>query len=114
MKMKTSKHKYNPKKCSECGGSRIELRSLDSNMVPYRFWHCVKCGDEVLDMEQMSESGEAYRKLKKAKVVTVSKWGSALAIRIPKEIVNSQKIKAGYRIRIFRDKDGFRMIAERG
>ncbi len=105
--------RYRPKKCSECGGQIVELRSFDPNGVPYKYWHCVKCGDEFLDMPQLHESAEIYRKLKRAKLVSVSKWGSALAIRIPKEIVQEQKLKAGYKVRILPEKFGFKIIPEK-
>ncbi len=101
------KQKYNPKVCIECGGKRLELTDMDPDGVKYRYWKCIKCGDEVLDMKQLHNAAVEFRKLNTAKI---SKWGSALAIRIPKEIVRKQKLKIGYEVRILPEKNGFRVV----
>jgi len=105
--------KYRPNKCWECGGKLVELQSFDPNGVPIRHWHCTKCGEEIVDMEQLHESAMIYRELRKSHVATISKWGNALALRIPKEIVVSQKIKPGEKFRIQKEKNGFRAILEK-
>lgn len=105
--------KIKTKRCWECGGAMEEYRTVDSHGVPYRYWECTKCGDRVLDMEQLEEAAKIYRKFKRHRV-KVSRWGSALAIRIPKEIVKKQKIKAGTEVYFFPEKRGFRVIPERG
>lgn len=107
------KIKYDKKKCWECGGNRVELTSKDPDGVVYKYWKCVKCGDAVLDMDQLHEAAEQYRKLAKAKRAKVSKWGTALAVRIPKEIVIAQKIKPGITVRIEEKKIGFEVIPEK-
>lgn len=81
--------------------------------VLYKHWKCIKCKREVLDMDQLHEVAEKYRELRRAYVVTISRWGTALALRIPKEIVVSQKIKPGEIVRIQKEKIGFRVIPER-
>jgi hypothetical protein len=106
------KIKYDKTKCWECGGKRVEFTDRDFDGVVYRYWKCVKCGDAVLDMDQLQEAAEQYRKLK-AKHAKVSKWGTALAVRIPKEIVVSQRIKPGEKVRIQEEKTGFRVIPEK-
>lgn len=103
---------YNPRICW-CGGERLELMGHDPLGVKYRYWKCQKCGEKVLDMDQLHEAAEVYRKLKKAKLVRVSKWGTALAIRIPKEIVEEQKLKSGYKVRILPERVGFKIIPEK-
>ena len=105
--------KWKPKKCLECGGKIVEMLSHHPDGVPYRYWHCTKCGDEVLDMEQLYESAEIYRKLKKAKLIKVSQWGTAVAIRIPKEIAQKQRLKPGVMMRILPEKIGFKVIPEK-
>jgi len=105
--------KYRPRKCLECGGKLIELRGFDPNGVPIKYWHCIKCGDEVLDMVQLHESAEIYRKLKKAKLIRVSKWGAAVAIRIPKEIAQKQRLKPGTMMRILPERVGFKVVPEK-
>lgn len=88
-------------------------RDTDPNGILYRYWRCEKCGEEVLDMEQLHESALMYKKLRKLPSVKVSKWGTALALRIPKEVVVSQRIKLGETVRIQKEKIGFRVIPER-
>ena len=100
-------------KCVECGSKMMEKFGVDPLGVPYRYWRCIKCGDEILDMEQLHEAAEQFKKLKKVKEVKISQWGTALAIRIPKEIVVAQKIKPGEIVRIQKEKIGFRVIPEK-
>lgn len=107
------KIKYDKTKCWECGGNRIELADKDPHGVVYNYWKCVKCGDAVLDMDQLHEAAEQYRAMAKAKRAKVSKWGTALAVRIPKEIATAQKIKPGVIVRIEEEKIGFRVIPEK-
>lgn len=78
--------------------------------VSQRYWHCTKCGREVVDMEQLHEAAEKWRAIKRA---TISKWGTALAVRIPKEIVTQQKIQAGQEAFFDVEKGGFRVILQR-
>jgi hypothetical protein len=101
------------KKCWECKSPMKEFVGIDSHGVSYRYWECTKCKDRVLDMEQLHEAAEQYRKLKRAHSVTVSKWGTALAFRIPKEIVISQRIKPGEKVRIQEEKVGFKVVLEK-
>lgn len=110
--MKMTKTKYNPAVCW-CGGKRVEQFGHDLLEVQYRYWKCTKCGEKVLDMEQLHEAANVYQKLKKAKLVRISKWGNAIAIRIPKEIVQEQKLKPGSTARIFPEKVGFKVIPEK-
>ncbi len=104
---------YRPTKCWKCGGKLVEILGRHPDSVPYKFWHCTQCGEEVTDMVQLGESAEIYRKLKKAKLIKVSKWGTAVAIRIPKEIVQEQKLKPGFKVRIIPERIGFKVIPEK-
>lgn len=90
----------------------IEKRDFDINGVPYKYWSCEKCGREVLDMEQLKETAKMYRKLKRYSV-KISKWGGAVAFRIPKEIVKQQKLKVGNSAYIIPEKKGFKVVPER-
>lgn len=105
--------KYRPRKCLECGGELVEMLKHHPDGVPYKYWHCTKCGDEFLDMVQLNEPAEVYRKLKKAKLIRVSKWGTAVAIRIPKEVAQKQRLKPGTMMRILPERVGFKAIPER-
>lgn len=102
------------KKCWDCG-SRMEegIGTFKEDSIAYKYWKCTKCKREVLDMGQLHEVAEKYRELRRAYAITISKWGNALAIRIPKEIVVSQKIKSGETVRVQKEKIGFRVIPER-
>lgn len=101
------------RRCWECGGELVEMCGQHPDGVPYRYWRCLKCGDEVVDMEQLRESAEIYRKLKKAKLIKISKWGNAIAVRIPKEIAQEQKLKPGMMMRILPEKSGLRLLLEK-
>ena len=99
--------------CWECKGKMKEVRGEYEPGVEYRHWKCQKCGDEVLDMEQLEELALKHKKWRRAQATKVSKWGSALAIRIPKEIVIEQKIKVGEKFRFLKEKTGFKLIPEK-
>lgn len=107
------KKKYDKTKCWECGGKRIEKTDNDPNGVSSRYWECVKCGDKILDMDQLHEAAEKYRKLKRAHSVKISRWGDALAVRIPKSIASEQRLVAGSRALILPEKIGFKVIPEK-
>lgn len=99
----------NKEVCIECR-SRREERTGVIGGVSQRYWKCTRCGDEVVDMEQLHEAAEKWRTLKGA---TFSKWGAAVAIRIPKELARQQKIRAGQEALIAPEKTGFRVIPQR-
>lgn len=101
------------KKCWDCGAVTHEVTGEDPNGFIYSHWKCTKCSREVLDMEQLHGLSEQYRRFRKMQKAKVSKWGTALAVRIPKEIVISQKIKPGEIVRIQEEKIGFRIIPEK-
>lgn len=113
MKKKTTVKEYDREKCWECGERCIEKADTDPDGVTYNYWECTKCGDKVLDMEQLHEAAEQFRKLRRAHSVKISKWGTALAVRIPKEVVKKQKIRAGGRALILPEKHGFKVIPEK-
>ena len=110
--MKKTKTKQK-EKCADCGHIMYEKTDIDINGVPYRYWSCSNCGREVLDMSQLHETALIYKKMRKSQAAKVSKWGSALAIRIPREIVVEQKIKAGEKFRFLKEKNGFKLILEK-
>lgn len=105
--------KKREEKCVECGSRVEEQIGIDPLGFPYKYWKCIECEYSFLDMEQLEESAKIYRKLKKTKLIKMSKWGTALAIRIPKEIADKQKLKAGFNVRIIPEKFGFRVVPER-
>lgn len=100
-------------KCADCGNKMIEKIETDINSVPYRYWSCEKCGREVLDMGQLHQTATIYKKLKNAYPAKVSKWGTSLAVRIPKKIISEQKIKEGDRFRFLKEKNGIRLVQDK-
>jgi hypothetical protein len=77
--------------------------------MPYTYFYCKKCKDEFLDMNQLHEVAELYRKKKKT-TATLSKWGSSLGIRIPKELVQKYKLKEKSEVTFIPEENGIRMI----
>lgn len=100
------------KVCWECKGKMKEYVAKTPEGVEYRYWRCSKCSEEVLDIKQLHAVAEKYRALK-AYSVTISKWGSALAIRIPREITQVQRIKEGKKALLIPEKTGFKVIPEK-
>lgn len=99
------------KNCWECR-SGMEERIGYAGGVTHRYWHCTKCGDEVVDMEQLHEAAERQRELVR-RVAKISKWGTAIAVRIPKEIVDKQKIQIGQEAFFSPEKEGFRVVLQK-
>lgn len=97
--------------CMECRGKMIEKTGSIAG-VSQRYWECAKCGDKVVDMEQLHEAAEKWRELRK-KAAKISKWGTAIAVRIPKEIVKEKKIKIGQEAFFAPEKEGFRVILQK-
>ena len=90
------------KRCFDCNAIMKESKGIDPNGFEYNYYRCKKCGDEVLDMKQLHEVAEKYRKMKKYNT-KISKWGLSLGIRIPKEVAKRYKL---------RDKDSVYIIPE--
>lgn len=73
------------KKCSDCQGAMKELTSKTPEGVDYNYFQCSKCGEEIVDMDQLRKVAAEYRTMKNFHL-KISKWGSSLGIRIPKEV----------------------------
>lgn len=74
--------------------------------VPYSFYICPKCKEELLDLEQLRAVGREYRKIKKAKRAVCKMWGNSLALRIPKEVASEYKLKDGSEVLLKKEKKG--------
>ena len=98
------------KKCWECGGSAEEKTGTDSDGLSYRYWKCTKCGDEILTMDQLHELAE---KEKRMIAVKIAKWGSAVAVRIPKKIVDAYGLIPGRSATIIPEKSGFKVVPKK-
>jgi len=96
-------------KCHQC---KVKMGKVKGKMngVEYEFFKCKKCGEELLDMQQLKELGKKHKKMRTSKEVTFAKWGNSLAIRIPKDIVDEFHLSPGKEAVLFKDKEGIRII----
>ena len=98
-------------KCPICKGNMKIINDLmEEDRVEFEAFKCVKCGEELMNMKQLKILAGKYRKLKKAKEITFTKWGNSIAVRIPQEIVNEYKIKEGKQGILTKEKNGIRII----
>jgi len=95
------------KKCWECGAIMEEAVGTDHDGITYNYWKCSKCGEEVLSMRQLHEIAE---KEKKMFAVKIAKWGTAVAMRIPKKIVETYGLIPGKSATIIPEKTGFKVV----
>jgi len=62
---KTPKNKYIShellKKCSECRGQMKEFKDKTLEGIEYDYWKCNKCGEEILDKNQLHNVANKYR-----------------------------------------------------
>ncbi len=84
-------------KCPTCKkGEMVKKKDvMKEDGVSYEYYFCSLCKEEILDMGQLQSIAKKYRKLRKAKEVTFSKWGNSIAVRIPNEIAQDLSIRPG-------------------
>ncbi len=100
-------------KCKICGGGvEKKIGVMEEDGVEYGYFGCSKCGEEYLNMGQLKKVAAEYRKLKEAKDVTFQKWGNSIAVRIPKEIADAFDISSGKHGKLFKEKDGLKIVVE--
>lgn len=75
--------------------------------VSYKYFQCSKCGEEIVDMKQLHSVANRYRTMKQFRV-KVTKWGSSLGIRIPKEL--TLQYNFGDEISLVPEKNGIRIV----
>jgi hypothetical protein len=63
-----------------------EKSSRTPEDIKYNYFACEKCGEEILSMDQLHKVAKKYREMKKYHA-TLSKWGTSIGLRIPKELV---------------------------
>lgn len=100
------------KKCWDCGSKMSKFTDFIEEGIEYEYFKCDKCGREILTMDQLHEVAKKYKELRKAYRVIVSKWGTALAMRIPKDIVEAQNIKPREKLLVVPERSGFKVIPE--
>lgn len=97
------------RKCSKCTGKMKELFGNTPDGVKYKYFHCEKCGDEILDMNQLHNVADKYREMKRFHA-KLTKWGLSLGLRIPKEVVKRYNLSAEEEVSIIPEKKGIRII----
>jgi hypothetical protein len=98
------------RKCWNCKSVMEEITGMDPDGIAYNCWRCPKCGDEVLTMRQLHDISEKEKKTMEAKI---SKWGTAVAIRIPKSIVQTYNLVPGKKATIIPEKTGFKVVSRK-
>ncbi len=91
----------------KCGGKYELFHGVTEEGVHYESYKCNKCSDEILNWGQAEALAMAMEKIYST---TVSKWGEALAIRIPAEVVKNLHLKAKQKARIIPEKKAFRVV----
>ena len=97
-------------KCIKCGHAMQEKQGEHLDGIPYHYWSCPNCGDEIVDMRQLHEAVELSRKYKQY-TVKVSKWGDSDAIRIPRELSKQYHLKSKKTVRLIPEKTGIKIVA---
>ncbi len=99
-------------KCIRCKSEVVEKEKQTSDGVSHKYYSCISCGQEFLDMNQLHEVAEKYRQMK-AHRAKISKWGDSLAIRIPKELAKEYALKPDKYVHLIREKKAIRIMADR-
>ena len=97
------------RKCSECEGNMKEFSAKTPEGVGYKYFKCEKCGEEILNMQQLHNVAEKYRELKRYHA-KISKWGQSLGIRIPKELVKKYNFQDEKEVTILLEEKGIKII----
>ncbi len=97
------------KKCSECNGKMKEFTDKTPEGIKYKYLKCEKCGEEILNMQQLHNVAEKYRELKRYHA-KMSKWGQSLGVRIPKDLVKKYKFKHEKEVTILPEREGIKII----
>ena len=97
--------------CPNCKGNMEKIKDkIAEDGVEFEAYRCTSCGEELLSMPQLKSLATKYRAMRKAKEITFAKWGNSIAVRIPKEMAGTLKIRAGKRGFINQEKDGIKIV----
>ncbi|MFH1209756.1 MAG: YgiT-type zinc finger protein [archaeon] len=99
-------------KCPICNKGEMESikDTIKEDNIEFEAFRCKHCGEEIMNMKQLNVLANKYRKMRKAKEITFSKWGNSIAVRIPTDIANSYKITSGSNGILTKEKDGIKII----
>ena len=96
-------------KCPECGGKREVRTSKTIEGIPYKYHSCKKCGEEVLDMDQLHKVAQKFREMKRYRA-KITKWGNSLGIRIPQDLTKKYKFKDKEEVLIIPEEKGIKLV----
>ena len=99
----------NMRTCSSCKGQIEALNGKTPEGVSYEYYRCQKCGQEILDMQQLHKVAANYRTIRNYHT-KISQWGMSLGIRIPKELVEKYGLKKEKELTLVAEEDGIRLV----
>ncbi len=98
-------------KCPICKGKMEKVKDLiKEDKVEFEAFKCVSCGEEIMNMSQLKNLAQKYRKMRQAKEITFAKWGNSIAVRIPSDIAEEYNITSGKQGILTKDKQGIKII----
>ena len=86
-----------------------ELVAKTPEGINYKYFKCAKCGEEIVNMQQLHDVAQKYREMKKFNA-KISKWGMSLGLRIPKELVKKYHFKDNEEVTIIPEDKGMKII----
>lgn len=86
-----------------------EFKAETPEGIEYDYFKCSKCGEQVVDMQQLHAVAEKYRKIK-TYYAKLSAWGLSLGLRFPKELAKKYHFTSNKRVKIIPEKEGVRII----
>lgn len=98
------------KECNSCRNEMEQVEAKTPDGIPYNYYTCKKCGEEIVDMKQLHEVAEKYRFMKKYHA-KLTKWGLSLGVRIPKDLVRKYKFKNNKEVTIIPEEKGIKIVA---
>lgn len=102
-------------KCPLCNKGKLRpvREAMPVDGVEYEALQCIRCGESIMTMGQLDVLADKYRKLRRAKEITFSKWGNSLAMRIPCEIATEYHLSIGSQGLLVKEKKGIKIILRR-
>lgn len=83
---------------------------IKQDRIEFEAFKCDSCGEEIMNMKQLSVLANKYRKLRDAKEITFAKWGNSIAVRIPSEYLEAYHISSGRHGLLTKERDGIKII----
>ena len=97
-------------KCPECRSVLSQRKDETPEGVPYNYFKCGKCGEEVVSRRQLHAVANEYRLLK-AYTAKISRWGDSLAMRIPKALVKRYGLEQNQEVTLRPEKKAIKILA---